>query len=602
MSERYLALEPRSLGLARIYLGVLLLWDLVRRAPELSLWYTNDGLLPNHTVLFRPQVRHTFSFFFSASWPGEVALLFVLVGAIYLAFLLGWHTRLFHALSFACLVSLHGRVVFLDNGGDVVLRLLAGWTLFLPMGARFSVDAVRASMRGRIEHTAADLADRAALPRETRSAVSLAVAALLAQAAVIYFMSAVPKDGASWREGSGFHYLLHQDRVVTWLGWKLRPHVTPDLSRVLTWSALAIEFVAPVLLLSPLAWRWSRRVALVLLPALHIGLALFLNLGLFSFAMIGFLLPLVLADDWAWLSRRFTPSQVRARVVYFDGECGICFQFARLLARWDAAGRLTLVANQDRDRVPIDLDRTLLDRTMVVEDPVSRRRWTRSDGFAQAFAAVPWGWPVAALLWTPGLRGLAGRLYDVVARNRTRISVALGLAACGLPARGSVAGVARDGRGSSWPRLRAWGGVAREVSVIAVALACTIQTQGWHMLAPEPSKRDRMLVVDAVTADGRHVDPFNQLASRTGSVPVAEIPEYLDQNAAFRGYVARIKDRADYHQALRAWIDAYPLRTGRAQDRLVSYQVFILDDDSPLPGQTRASDSEKRLLFRSGGD
>src|SRR4051812_6427490 len=83
-SQRYLAVDPRSLGLARIYLGLLLLADLIRRVPDLSIWYTNDGLLPNHTLLWRPGARYQFSFFFAASWTGEVAILFALCGLVFL--------------------------------------------------------------------------------------------------------------------------------------------------------------------------------------------------------------------------------------------------------------------------------------------------------------------------------------------------------------------------------------------------------------------------------------------------------------------------------------------------------------------------------------
>src|SRR5881392_3595108 len=52
--EIYGRFDPRSMGLARIGLGLLLIWDLLRRVPDLATWYSNEGLLPNHTVLWRP--------------------------------------------------------------------------------------------------------------------------------------------------------------------------------------------------------------------------------------------------------------------------------------------------------------------------------------------------------------------------------------------------------------------------------------------------------------------------------------------------------------------------------------------------------------------
>ena len=54
-------------------------------------------------------------------------------------------------------MSLHSRVTLLENGGDWMLGELTLWTAFLPLGKRFSVDAVRASLRARRETTAAEL-------------------------------------------------------------------------------------------------------------------------------------------------------------------------------------------------------------------------------------------------------------------------------------------------------------------------------------------------------------------------------------------------------------------------------------------------------------
>src|SRR5262245_18210842 len=84
--EIYGTFDLRSLGLARIYLGLLLLWDLLRRVPDLSTWYSNEGLLPNHTVLWRPSSEYMFSFLFAASRPEEAAFMFALCLIPYLAF------------------------------------------------------------------------------------------------------------------------------------------------------------------------------------------------------------------------------------------------------------------------------------------------------------------------------------------------------------------------------------------------------------------------------------------------------------------------------------------------------------------------------------
>src|SRR6185437_4996931 len=126
-------------------------------------------------------------------------------------------------------ISLHARVTLVENGGDWMLCELIVWAAFLPLGRRFSVDAVRASLRRRRETTAAELADRAAMrpeprpdllasspPYDPNRVVSLAAFTILFQLAVSYFFNAVQKGGPTWRTGSAVHYVLYQNRMVTW--------------------------------------------------------------------------------------------------------------------------------------------------------------------------------------------------------------------------------------------------------------------------------------------------------------------------------------------------------------------------------------------------
>ena len=61
----------------------------------------------------------------------------------------------------------------------------------------------------------------------------------------------------------------------------------------MTYSALVLESLGPLLVLNPFDWRVTRRLAVILMTGLHVGFALLLNLGLFSFNMIGFFLLLI---------------------------------------------------------------------------------------------------------------------------------------------------------------------------------------------------------------------------------------------------------------------------------------------------------------------
>src|SRR5689334_8325687 len=62
--ERYLTIDRRLLGLFRIYFGLLLLIDILRRLPDSTFFYSAEGSLSNHFALFAPMARPSFSLFF----------------------------------------------------------------------------------------------------------------------------------------------------------------------------------------------------------------------------------------------------------------------------------------------------------------------------------------------------------------------------------------------------------------------------------------------------------------------------------------------------------------------------------------------------------
>jgi hypothetical protein len=162
--------------------------------------------------------------------------------AICVLFAIGYRTRLMHVLLALLTVSLNSRNIMLENGGWVVLTELVVWSMFLPTGRRFSVDALRASLRSRREATPAALAEP--LPRDTTPVVSFAVAALIFQWVVIYYFNVVHKSGPEWRNGSAVYYFFQQDRMVTGLGAWLREHLPVWSYYGMTYSTFLGYFAA----------------------------------------------------------------------------------------------------------------------------------------------------------------------------------------------------------------------------------------------------------------------------------------------------------------------------------------------------------------------
>ena len=122
--------------------------------------------------------------------------------------------------------------------------------------------------------------------------------------------------------------------------------------------------------------------------------------------------------------------------------------------------------------------------------------------------------------------------------------------------------------------------------------------EGWSLFSPEAPLSDETVVVDAVTRDGRHVDPYNEVGSR---VVVAagrrSVPVRLGHDSFWCDYTLRIPDAPSYHQALLEWILRYPERTGRPQDAIVSFEAFVIWQDSPKPGENRARSNFRHRRF-----
>jgi hypothetical protein len=214
----------------------------------------------------------------------------------------------------------------------------------------------------------------------------------------------------------------------------------------------------------------------------------------------------------------------------------------------------------------------------------------------------------AMLAFTPNLLGAFD--WDVIERLAIRLRNPISDAVRGLASR-----LARFAAPGSAHRF--WT-AANEVAVAAVMVAATGELlaenfavsrvarvevppplkavvsylqlfEAWSMFAPDAPTTDKNVFFDALTADGRHVDPVSEAANPRDPGPGQQIPDRLEQNAFFCDYLPRIVHRPDYQPALANWILRYPERTGHDGDRIVSFEGFVIEQESPRPGETRPS-------------
>lgn len=275
--ESYFSLSLDALGLFRFAFGLTQLCDLARRWPSIELLYSNTGVLSNHYLLFRPPSEFFFSPLIACSTPHEVQAYFLVLAVCLTLFTLGFRTKLFHIICAIGMIGVHNRNILVEYGGDVVANIFWVTTLLLPLGKRCSLDALRA-------------------PKETNGThyhVSIACTLCIFQLAAIYFLNAFNKSGATWDDGSAIYYTLHQERMVSLLGTWALEHVPYRLLELLTWSVRPLEYVASVLILVPFRRRIFRSSAVLMLWALHLGMMLFLDLGVFSVVMMAALVLLL---------------------------------------------------------------------------------------------------------------------------------------------------------------------------------------------------------------------------------------------------------------------------------------------------------------------
>ena len=484
------SIDTRTLGFARIAIALLLLFDLAKRSLEISVWFADSGIIPNSMLAARPLRPYGYSLFFHVDSETSVRIAFAMVALVYLCFLVGLFTRVMHVLAWVCLISLHVRMDLVANGGDYVFGALVLWTAFLPMGAAFSIDAWRR--------------ERAGKPPLASPYVSVAVFVALFQLAIIYFFNAIHKGGETWRDGTAVYWLAQQERIVTFAGLWMREHLPLFFFQGLAYVTLVIEFLLPFLILSPWGRPWTRRAAIVGIAALHLGIALVSNVGLFSITMITYSTLLVSPEDWDWL-------------------------------------RLKLAARRGANA------------------PLVKAMTLPPDGVATATPSK-WRWLAAPVLL----------FLVVVATSQVLVE------------NPSISRYVKVNQ-PEWMRA----------SVMIFRL-----NQGWRMFAPNAPRDDAWIVIDAVTEDGRRVDPLNEVAANYADPELRDIPPYLGYNYYWCDYVARIKGFRPYHSGLTDWIYRYHERTGNDADRIVQFTAYQITHVPPAPGEEQPHDVKSSPFLR----
>ena len=123
--------------------------------------------------------------------------------------------------------------------------------------------------------------------------------------------------------------------------------------------------------------------------------------------------------------------------VVYDEDCGVCGASVHWLEARDPS--LKLVGN-GAETLPKGVAREETGETVFVVDEASGQQWKRARAIAKLLRGLP-GWRalgyrlLGVVLVLPVVGWFAGLGYDAFARRRHRVSAALGMGVCKVPAR-----------------------------------------------------------------------------------------------------------------------------------------------------------------------
>ena len=393
-----LGADARSLAAFRVGVAGVVLLDLLLRSRYLRAFYTDAGVLPRDVLFGYSPTLGPFSLHALSGALWFQAAVFAATGLAAVAMLVGYRTTLTTFLTGLLVVSMHVRNPLVLNGGDLVLQMLFLWGLFLPLGERWSVDALRDG------------------PRRDW-VTSVATAGVLCQVVVIYTTNAVLKlRGDAWLSGEAIRYVFSLEMFVAGLGHWLAAY--PDLLVAFDKVWLALLAASALLLV---VTGWLRALLVAAFAAMHVGMLATMQLGVFPVVSVVALLPFVPSVVWETVADHphrplvagprvarlreatrsrlplvSTPSLPPEAVLW--GRRALTFALAAFLVFQLAYSAASVGALPVPDAGPLDGEEPEARWNMFAPEPLSVDRWlkapaaTRAGGRVDAFHGGAFTW------------------------------------------------------------------------------------------------------------------------------------------------------------------------------------------------------------------
>jgi hypothetical protein len=289
-----------GLALMRIGFGVMSVVIVALYLPDFS-YFFGEGSAWGEALYRSSSVNDFFwpiGVLFSRGAPDWLQLVkIVLLLLLAVVYALGWRMRVISPLFVASWLAFTTlNPVILNTGHYQTFRVMLLFLLLADTSERWSLDALRRRRN--------DAGPQAPTRRLVPGWVpvlgnNIAVVLIGYQLCVIYVTSAIWKlEGKTWMSGVAVYYPLRLDEltIFPWLS-ELLWQVTP-LVFVATWLSVYAQLLFPLFLLT----KWSRRVGLVIVTGMHVGIGLVLALPWFSLIMIFADMIFIRSRTWEGLS------------------------------------------------------------------------------------------------------------------------------------------------------------------------------------------------------------------------------------------------------------------------------------------------------------
>ncbi|ASP36162.1 HTTM domain-containing protein [Labrenzia sp. VG12] len=575
-------IDLRTLALFRVLLGVYILIDLVMRSRDLVSHYTDAGIMPRSV-----QIDHLYLTTWSLHLANGAAwfqvLLFVVAGLAALGLLFGWRTRLMTVVSWLLMLSLQNRNTFILSGEDNLALLMLFWAMFLPLGARYSVDAA-------LDRTGRFL---------DNGYLTLATAALLLQGMSMYFFSALLKTHPIWyQDGTAVHYALQLDYLVTPFALWFRQF--QDLMTGLTYYVYVLELVGPILIFSPVFHRTLRTLLMLAFMSMHAAFAIFLEIGFFPF--ISIIMNLTFMPGWMWdkLASWLPIRTSKPLTIWFDEGCDFCEKCCHLLRVFLFLGDTPVRPAQSEPAIGKILQEQ---NSWVVT--LGDARTCKTAALETLYAASPVFFPIAWLLRPALIRTLGDRCYDWIGRNRSVFSRATSSWFGWRDTQPRYGGLTQTLAGVflvfiTWQNVStlSWSGLSPLPDSFRMVRQALGLYQNWTMFAPYPEMTSPWPVIEGELTDGTIVDVY----SGTKGLADFDKPEAVSKvyaNYRWRKFLSQLEDQTyeNTPQVLALNYGRYLCRNWERQHPddlpLATFEIYFQIERSQPPGQVRSVETRQ---------